>query len=177
LSGANASTTHHRPRGVDDWISARRALRSAVTGPSDSSGGLGFSLTINDIENSTYAVIEDSNVDVDGALEVAAFSESVINSLGFGIGVAVAISGNAAAVSATATGALSFNEIGNVVEAAIRNSATNGTHTINAGSVSVTASDESRIEAIAIAASASVSGTTSAAGVAVSIGLALGTRW
>jgi hypothetical protein len=129
-------------------------------------------MTINEISNDTLAAIENTSVTTPGALVVSAHSVASIQSLGFGISIAVAVSTKAKAISATATGALSFNDIHNTVEATIRNDV-GGTKTVSAGSINVTASDESLIEAIAIAASVSMSGSFNGTSLAVSIGLAL----
>jgi hypothetical protein len=105
---------------------------------------------------------------------VSAERDADIDSLAFGIGVAVALSGSATSVSVAATGAVSFNEINNVVEATIHDTAAAGTSTVSSsGALSVTASDESTIDAFAIAASASIGGSTSSNAIAVSVGLAL----
>ena len=161
----------------DSWINSTAgaaALSIAVAQSTAVAIGLGFSLTINEIRNTTRAAIEDSDVTSAGAVTVSADSHARIDSLGFGIAVGVAISESATAVSVNATGALSFNTIDNLVEATIRNSGPTGSHVVSAaGAVRVTASDDSSIQAIAIAASASISGTTSATSVGVSVGLAL----
>jgi hypothetical protein len=148
-------------------------LSIASTQGSGAAVGLGISLTINDIENTTQALIENTSIDAFGAVEVEAISTAVIRSLGFGISVSVAISEDASAVAANATGALSFNEIDKSIEAAIRNSDPPGTATLISSSVSITADDQSLIEAISVAAGVSVSGATSATAVSISIGLAL----
>jgi hypothetical protein len=136
--------------------------------------GLGFSLTINDIANELSAVVENSDIDADGAVTVEAVSEAEIESLAFGLAVSVALSNGDEAVAANATGALAFNTIDNTVEAAVRNTAAGGTRTLWArGDVSVTAEDESTIVARALAAAVSVSGSAGGVSVALSIGLAL----
>lgn len=153
-------------------VAGAAALSIAVSQNTAVAAGLGLSLTINDIANTTRAAVEDSGIIADGAVTVLADSDAEIDSLAFGIGVSVAISGNASAIAANCTGALSFNEIDNLVEATIRN--TTGTATVSAGgALTVTASDDSVIKAIATAASASVSGSTTAVSVSVAIGFAL----
>src|SRR5439155_5429997 len=87
---------------------------------------------------------------------------------------AVAVSGNASAIGVGATGALSFNDISNTIEATVRNTNLDASGTVAAGgAVSVTASDHSSIDAIAVAATAAISGSTTSTSVGVSIGLAL----
>ena len=149
-------------------------LSIAVAQSTAVAAGLGFSLTINDITNDAKALVEDSDLSSDAGVAVSAESEADIDSLAFGISVGVAISGSATAVSVNATGALSFNEIANTVEATVSNNLPTGTATLSAGGpVSVTASDDSTIDAIAVAAAASISGSTSGTSVSVGIGLAL----
>ncbi len=148
------------------------ALSIAVSQNTAVAAGLGLSLTINDIANTIRAAVEDSTVSAAGAVTVSADSDAQIDSLAFGISIGVALSGNASAIAANCTGAMSFNEIDNLVEATICN--TTGAGTLSAGgTLSVTASDDSTIRAIATAASASVSGSTTAMSVSVAIGLAL----
>lgn len=164
--------------GLDDsWINATAgavALAIAVSQKTAVAFALGFSLTINNIHNTTRATVEDSALDADGPITVDADSTAEIDSLGFGIGVAVALSGGGTAVGVGATGALSFNTIDNTVEATIHDTAAAGVSSVSSdGAVSVTASDDSEIDAVAIAASASISGSTSKAAISVSIGLAL----
>jgi hypothetical protein len=90
---------------------------------------LGLSLTINEIHNTTRAIVETRTSTPTAPFAVTAESDARIDSLAFGIAVAVAISGNATAIGVGATGALSFNDIDNIVEATVANTA-NGTATV-----------------------------------------------
>ncbi len=151
------------------------ALSISVSQSTAVSAGLGFSLTINDITNTTRAAVEDSDIIADGTVTISADSDADIDSLAFGISVGVSVStAGSVAVAANATGALSFNKIDNLVEATVIDTAAAGAATLTAGgAVSVTASDDSTIDAIATAATASVSVGPSATSVSVAIGLAL----
>ncbi len=111
---------------------------------------------------------------IGGTVAIWADSDAEINSLAFGISVGVAVSSSASAIAVDATGAMSFNKIDKIVEATVRDTSAPGAPSLTAGgAVSVTASDDSSIKAVATAATASISGTTSATSVSVSIGLAL----
>ncbi|MCA1683991.1 MAG: hypothetical protein LC708_02540, partial [Actinobacteria bacterium] len=135
---------------------------------------LGFSLTLNDIDTTTRAVIVDTPVDADGAVSLHADSEARIDSLAFGIGIAIAVSPSATAVSVSATGALAFNEIASVVEASLANTSSSGTPTVAAGGpISLTADNDAAISAIALAASASVSVSASATSISVAVGISI----
>ena len=57
--------------------------------------GLGFSLTNNEIDNDTRALVEDSGITAGTTVTVAADSQADIKSLGFGISLGIALSGNA----------------------------------------------------------------------------------
>ena len=110
---------------------------------------LGFSLTINDIHNTTRAAVEDSGLNADGPITVSADSDAQIDAIAFGISVGVAISGNALSVSVGATGALGFNTIDNTVEATIHDTSAAGTSSVIAGGpLSVTANDDQRVSKI-----------------------------
>jgi hypothetical protein len=149
-----------------------------IAGSSSGSGGglgLGFSLTVNNITDTTLASIEDSGVSAEGAVDVMAESHADIESRAFGLQVSGKISGSGSAIDAQATGALSFNDIHSAVEATIGNSqpAPSGAVFKAGGGVEVDANDDSTIQAVAIAAALTLSGSTSALAVAVDIGLAL----
>src|SRR4051812_7737156 len=159
------------------WINATAgavALSLAFAQSTAVAVALGISLTINTIDTTTLAKVEDSKLDSDGAITVHADGTGRIDSLAFGISLAVAISLDASAISVAATGAVSLNDITSVVEATIANTTTSATHTVSAGGrVSVTASNTSTLKAIAIAASASISGSINSLSVSISLGLAL----
>lgn len=156
-------------------VAGAEALSIAVGQSTAAAVGLGFSLTINDITNTIRAAVEDSEIFADGVVTVSADSEADIDSLALGISVTVAVSGSSSAIAANATGAMSFNKIDNLIKATVVDTAAEeGSARITAGgTVSVTASDDSTIDATATAATASISGTTSATSVSVAIGLAL----
>ncbi|MDB5862130.1 MAG: repeat-containing protein, partial [Ramlibacter sp.] len=161
----------------NSWIDATAgaaAISIALTQKTAVAPALGISLTFNAIENTTRAAVEDSDLRSNGTITVSAESDARIDSLAFGIAVGMAISGNASAISVGATGALGFNEIDNLVEATVRNSAPGGAATVvSDGAFSVTARDDSISHAIAVAASLGISGTTNATSVSVAVGLAL----
>ncbi|MEY2518222.1 MAG: large repetitive protein, partial [bacterium] len=172
-SGAGVAVTASDHSSINSTAGAA-ALSIASSQSTAAAVALGLSLTINDIDATTRAAVEDSELQSDGAVTVSAASDAKIDSLAFGIAVAVAVSGNASAIGVGATGAVSFNTIEKLVEATIADTAATGASSVSAvGAISVTASDASTINAIALAAAASVSGSTSAASVAVSIALAL----
>lgn len=158
-----------------DAVAGAVAMSIAVSQNTSVAAGLGLSLTINDIENTIRAAIEDSQITADGTVTVSADSDAEIDSLAFGISVGVSVStSGSVSVAANATGALSFNTIDNLVEATVVDTAAPGTASLSAGgAVNVTASDDSKINAIATAATASVSVGPSATSVSVAIGLAL----
>ncbi len=118
--------------------------------------GLGLSMTINQIGNTTHAVIDDSEVVTGDMLTMSADGTSDIDSLALGVALGVtAFSGKN--VSINAIGAASSNEIANVIEAVIRDSDSGDAESVQAGgTISLSATDDASINAEAIAATATV---------------------
>ena len=148
------------------------ALQAAMGQNMSVAVGLGFSLTINDIDNTALAAIEDSTVVSDSTLAVMAHSQAEIESLAFGIALGLAASTNGTGVAANATGAISKNDIDNTIEAVISDTTPLTTNSITTGdTVTVSAIDDSTIEAQALAAAVSIGVSSNSASAAVSIGV------
>ena len=139
--------------------------------------GLGISLTINEIENITRALIDDSTIVSGGTLGLVADSNSDIDSLAFGIALGVS-GGSGTAVSANGVGASAYNTVDNVIEASIGDSDTTDSNSVTAaGPASLSASDDAAITADAAAAtlSVAVSGSNAAPSGSLGVGLSLNT--
>ncbi|MGN7612778.1 beta strand repeat-containing protein, partial [Magnetococcales bacterium HHB-1] len=125
-------------------------------------------LDISDDPAMIKAYISDSSVDAEGDMVITADAKQSINAKVLAIAAAAAASGQNS-VGVSAAGVYAQNRIANHVKAYIDGDGDSG---IESKSLTVTATDQSSIDAIAGAASlsASISGQT---GVAVSVGLSL----
>lgn len=115
----------------------------------------------------TSAVIENSSVDVTGALSVAAISRATIDADVAALTVGVGAS-TKAGKGISVGGAVALNDIDMDVKAQI----TGSTHTLEAASLSVTADNFASIQAQALAASISA-GLAPTTGLSISVGLGL----
>ena len=128
--------------------------------------GLANSLAINTVQTTTRAKIESSTIDTTGAVSVTAVSNGEIRSWSVGFGLSGA-GGAGAGVAVSGAGAESINAVASTVEALVSSSAI-----LADGTVTVTASDTSLIDAIA--GSAGLAGAGGAgAGVGVGFGISV----
>ena len=124
----------------------------------DGPGSAGVTVAFSGINNTTRASIDGYNVDASGDVQVKAVNDSVIRS--FGAGVSISTGGT------TLAGSAAFSEIGNVTEAQIVSA---GNRSVKAGSLAVTARDDSMIIAVA--------GELAATGGSTSVGGAAAVNW
>ena len=150
-------------------------LAIALSVTSSKGASLSFSLTDNEIDHASQAAIEDSDVSVEGAVNVLAENHASIESLAFGFEVGAKISGTGSAIDAQATGALSFNTIESTVEATISSDEPESVGAVfeAGGGIEVAAHDLSTVQAVATASAVSVAGSTDATAVSIDIGQAV----
>jgi hypothetical protein len=130
---------------------------------------IGFDLAGNPLAMTVQSYIEDSSINADGALTLDAHANQKIDAVVLAGSVAVAAGSVGVAVSGS--GVFVMNQIGADVNAYIQGVNNGGTDIIEAGSISIHASDDSVINNVAGAAAAAIAvGQT---GVAVSIGAAV----
>ena len=130
---------------------------------------IGFDLAGNPLPMQIQSYIEDSSINADGALTLDAHANQKIDAVVLAGSVAVAAGSVGVAVSGS--GVFVMNQIGADVNAYIQGVDNGGTDIIEAGSISIHASDNSVINNVAGAAAAAIAvGQT---GVAVSIGAAV----
>ena len=95
--------------------------------------GLGVALAINEITHAATAIIDDTTVNADGAVDVAASSTSSINALAFGVSLTIASSSDGSAAGLSANVAVTTNTINSTTRAAIEDSAPGTPNTVTAG--------------------------------------------
>ncbi len=130
--------------------------------------GIGASIAINDIGDTVLAGVENSQLLDVGGLSVTATSTSSIDALSIIASGAVAISGTGAGAIAGAA-AMSVNTINNTTHAEVDGSQV----TLDAGSVTVEASDASSIDADSGSAAIAVAVGVAAVGLSVALGAGL----
>ncbi|MBD2449019.1 DUF4347 domain-containing protein [Nostoc sp. FACHB-152] len=127
---------------------------------------VGLAISDNNIGNKTKAYIDSSTVNAASDVDLDANSTAEINAFTFGGAGAVSVSVGAGAGAASAAGAGSTNTIANVIEAYILDSS--GVKA-SLGSVSLSATDDAKIQATAHGGSLALSGSDT---VSVSLSIA-----
>jgi hypothetical protein len=132
----------------------------SVTASGTVSAGVAIAITManNSIGGTTLATIENSDVDTSGAVDVTALANTTIDALGVAAALAVGGSGGVS-VTGAGTGVIARNTMTNTIEASI----TNGSDVDAGGSVTLSATDTSAIDATLAAASIAASGSGDAA--------------
>ena len=155
---------------------AGSAAVSIAAGSSTNVGvGLGFSMTVNEINNNVLAIIDDSDVTSGADLSLSALSTATIDATAFGAAVSVA-AGSSTSVAVGATGAVADNSISNSIRAAIEDSNTLSDDIMTVGGVlSLSATDNSTIGAFGFAGSIGVGVGSTGVGGSLGIGTAFNT--
>lgn len=130
-------------------------------------GAVGASVAVNDIENTIRANIDSAEITSDGNLELSALSASTIDALTIGAAVAAGASKQGTNVSLAGAGAFSFNDIGNTTEAKI--STVDHVESFG-GSITLSAQDQSTIQADGGGVAVSVAMGSKSSGGGLSVG-------
>ena len=151
-------------------ISAGGLAFGAALGASLAWNLIGTDVSGNDRPAEVRAVISDSSVDAGGAITADAVSSATIEAIVVAVAVALSIGG--VGVGLAGAGSSAINTISTLVEASIGDSDDPGTDGdgatgVKAASISLTATDSSRIDAITGAAS--IAGAFGAGGIALAI--------
>ncbi|MBD2412394.1 hypothetical protein FACHB389_10860 [Nostoc calcicola FACHB-389] len=137
-----------------------------------SGGGIslavGASLANNTIDNTIEAYVDNSTVTTPGNVELSATSTADVDVLALAGAGAVGVGGTGVALAGAGVG--SYNKIDNTIAASIRNSS--NVTTTNNGTVKLTATDTSIINANAGGGSVAISGGSGAGSVAVGASIA-----
>nr|WP_293778378.1 DUF4347 domain-containing protein [uncultured Oxalicibacterium sp.] len=164
LSASDTSTITANAGGV--------GIAAAGGGAAGVGVSMGVAVADNKISNSVSAYIDGASADSAGTLGLSATGNATIKAISIG-GALAGSGGGAAGVSVAAAGAGSNNQINNTIAAYIKDS--NGSKSVSARGLSLTASDTSTIVAngggIGIAAAGG-----GAAGVGVTVGISAATN-
>ncbi len=141
----------------------------SVTASGAVAAGVAIAITQadNSIGGTTIATIDASAVDTPGAVSLTALADTTIDALGVAVALAVGGSGGVS-VSGTGTGVIASNSTTNTIEASI----TGGSDVNTGDNVTLSATDQSAIDATLVAASVAASGS---GGAAINVSLAVST--
>ena len=141
----------------------------SVTASGAVAAGVAIAITeaTNSIGGTTIATIEASDVDTPGEVSVTALADTTIDALGVAVALAVGGSGGVS-VSGAGTGVIASNTTTNTIEASI----TAGSDVDAGGDVTLSATDQSVIDATLVAASVAASGS---GGAAINVSIAVST--
>ncbi|NJL49175.1 MAG: hypothetical protein HC929_19050, partial [Leptolyngbyaceae cyanobacterium SM2_5_2] len=137
---------------------------SVSLGSTQSGGGFGFGFAWNDIQNTTEAVVKNSQLDYADSLQVLAQNDSKIQTVSASVGVS-----QAQQTAATIAGTASVNQIDNLTRAQVIGSTLRGLSGGVGGATRILAQDQAAIQSVSGAVSVAISG----AGLSLGFGAAI----
>ena len=144
-------------------------LAFAVSDGAAGAASVGISASKNTLNNQTRAYIDNSAVDIAGAIAIMALADAEIRAVSIGGALSAAVSSDSAGVALAGTGAGAGNEINSTIEAAVRNQA----KVTGRQGVTITAKDKSQIKADTVGAAIAAAGSLKGAGVSVAISVSI----